>query len=85
VRSVGCLSPLEVAPGSARAAAAERPTTAGPGGSVVALLLAVLAVVAAVGSIVTVYRVGDSGARAVWTGHFSAQAQPSPLRRPQGG
>ena len=46
------------------------------------LVLAVLALVAAVGSVVTVYRVGDSGARAVWTGHFSAQAQP-PLRPPR--
>jgi len=51
-------------------------------GRVVSLVLAVLALVAAVGSVVTVYRVGDSGARAVWTGHVSAQAQP-PLRPPR--
>ncbi|MCU1673378.1 MAG: hypothetical protein JWN77_1491 [Frankiales bacterium] len=34
----------------------------------VQLLVAVLATVAAVGSVVQVYRIGDSGARAVWTG-----------------
>ncbi len=34
----------------------------------IAVALAVAAVVAAVGSVVQVYRIGDSGARAVWTG-----------------
>ena len=34
----------------------------------VQLLVAVLATAAAVGSVVQVYRIGDSGARAVWTG-----------------
>jgi hypothetical protein len=37
----------------------------------VSLVLADLAVVVAVGSVVTVDRVGDAGARAVWTGRFS--------------
>jgi hypothetical protein len=41
--------------------------------------IAVLAVVIAVGSVVTVYRIGDSGARAAWTGQFSEQpVAPSP-------
>jgi hypothetical protein len=61
-------------PGTARARIAPR-TAAEPGGRAVSLVLAVLAVVVAVGSVVTVYRIGDSGARAVWTGRFSEQAQ----------
>jgi|tagenome__1003787_1003787.scaffolds.fasta_scaffold20681181_3 hypothetical protein len=51
-------------------------TAAGSGGRVVSLVLAALAVVVAVGSVVTVYRIGDSGAEAVWGGRFSQQAQP---------
>ena len=39
-------------------------------------ILAALALVVAVGSTVTVYRIGDSGARASWTGKFTQQAQP---------
>jgi hypothetical protein len=42
------------------------------------IALTVLALVAAVGSVVTVYRIGDSGARAAWTGQFSAQPLPRP-------
>lgn len=42
-----------------------------PGGAVLTGVLAVLVLVVAVGSVVTVYRIGDSGARAVWTGQFS--------------
>ncbi len=38
-------------------------------GVTVLLMLAVL--ISAVGSVVTVVRIGDSGARAVWTGNFS--------------
>lgn len=48
------------------------------GGRAVAVGLAVVAVVVAVGSVVTVYRIGDSGSRAAWTGQFSEQAQPPP-------
>jgi hypothetical protein len=71
-------------PGTARAPSSEQQSraTAGAGGRVVSLVLAVLAVVTAVGSVVTVYRIGDSGARAVWTGQFSEQAQPSPYGHP---
>ena len=65
-------------PGTVRAPASSRKAAmaAGPGGRAVSLILAVLAVVVAVGSVITVYRIGDSGARAVWTGRFSEQAQP---------
>jgi hypothetical protein len=70
-------------PGTARVeTGTSRATSAGPGGRVVSLVLAVLAVVVAVGSVVTVYRIGDTGARAVWTGRFSQQAQLPPGRPP---
>ena len=70
-------------PGTARATSDRQPGTrsdaALPGGRVTSIVLAVLAVVVAVGSVATVYRVGESGSRAVWTGQFSAQAQPPPF------
>lgn len=44
----------------------------------VTVVVAVIAVIVAAGSVLTVYRVGDSGARAAWTGQFSEQAQPPP-------
>jgi hypothetical protein len=48
---------------------------------VLSAAIAVLAVVVAVGSVVTVYRIGDSGARAAWTGQFSQQpVAPSPAQ-----
>ena len=50
------------------------PAAALPGGRAVTVAIAALAVVVAVGSAVTVYRIGDSGARASWTGQFSEQA-----------
>jgi hypothetical protein len=46
------------------------------------IVLAVLAVVVAVGSVTTVYRIGDSGARAAWTGQFSPQPLPRTGPRP---
>lgn len=76
--------PVGGGPGMTRAPE-RRPAAAGPGGRAVSLVLAVLAVVAAAGSVVTVYRVGDSGARAVWTGNFSQQAQPRPTGPPPAG
>jgi hypothetical protein len=45
------------------------------GGTALTVALAVVALVAAVGSVAVVYRVGESGARAAWTGQFS----PTPL------
>jgi hypothetical protein len=54
------------------------------GGRPVTVALAVLAVVVAVGSVVTVYRIGESGARAAWTGQFSQQAT-APVRPGAGG
>jgi hypothetical protein len=53
------------------------------GGRAVTVALAVLAVLVAVGSVVTVYRIGDSGARASWTGQFSQQ--PTTQGRPLNG
>jgi hypothetical protein len=70
-------------PGTARSTSVThgtaRPAGALPGGRVVSIALVVLAVVTAVGSVVTVYRIGESGSRAVWTGQFSQQAQPPPV------
>jgi uncharacterized membrane protein len=40
------------------------------------ILTAVLAVVVAVGNLVWVYRVGDSGAKSVWTGRVASTALP---------
>lgn len=48
-----------------------------PGGIAVTAILMVLTVVVAVGSVVTVYEIGQSGAEAAWTGKFS----PTPLPR----
>lgn len=62
-----------------RSAASHGPGTAtgpprdAPGGRVLTVLLATLAIAVAAGTIVTTYRIGDSGARAAWTGHFSQQ------------
>lgn len=49
------------------------PTTRGDGigGRPVSIVIAVLALVVAAGSIVTVYQIGDSGARAAWMGTSS--------------
>ena len=39
----------------------------------IAAISAVVALATAVGSVVQVYRIGESGSRAVWAGHFSQQ------------
>lgn len=52
------------------------PAARRPRGGLLTATLAVVAVVVAAGSVVTVYRVGDSGARAAWTGQFSATPLP---------
>ncbi len=61
-------------PGAAHAGSAPQEW----GGRRVSIGLAVLAVVVAVGSVVTVYEIGDSGARATWQGKFSQQAESPP-------
>ena len=48
----------------------------------VTVVVAVIAVVVAAGSVLTVYRIGDSGARAAWTGQFSPQPQLPPAGGP---
>jgi hypothetical protein len=55
------------------------------GGRGVSLGLAVVAVVVAVGSVFTVYEIGDSGARAAWQGKFSQQPQSPPPGPPPAG
>ncbi|TCK20260.1 DUF2231 domain-containing protein [Pseudonocardia endophytica] len=65
------------APGAATATGPG--TTSGqPGGTVVTVVVGLLAVVVAAGSVFTVYRIGESGARAAWTGQFSQQARVGP-------
>ena len=56
-----------------------RPATAVPGGRALTVVLATAALVVAGGSTATVYRIGECGARAAWTGQFSEQAQPPPI------
>ncbi len=51
--------------GPAGAAAVDRPPL--PGGRAVPIVVAVLALVVGVGSIITVYAIGESGARASWS------------------
>ena len=52
------------------------------GGRAGSIALAVVAVVVAVGAVITVYQIGDSGSRAAWTGKFSQQAAPPPPGAP---
>jgi hypothetical protein len=77
-RSAKPATELVDGPGAAHAGTIA-PATAdsdGIGGRLATISLAVLAVVVALGATIAVYRIGDSGARAAWTGHFSEQANP---------
>jgi hypothetical protein len=65
-------------PGTTHAAAVGTARTDGLGGRPATVVLAVLALLVAVGATVTVYRIGESGARAAWTGQFSQQPVPPP-------
>jgi hypothetical protein len=53
---------------------------------VVGIVVAVVAVVVAAGSVLAVYRIGESGAQAAWTGQFSdvplAQQGSAPATSP---
>jgi hypothetical protein len=53
----------------------------GVGGRPLTIVLAVLALIVAAGATATCYRIGDSGARAAWTGKYSQTAVPSPGRQ----
>ena len=64
-------------PGTTTAPPAPRATGA-LAGTAATVVIAVLAVVVATGSVVTVYRIGDSGSTASWTGKFS----PTPISGP---
>lgn len=46
------------------------------GGTLLRVVLIVLTVVLAAGSVTQTYRIGDSGARAAWQGRFAQQAAP---------
>jgi len=71
-------------PGAAHAPVTGAHTTRGDGidGPPVSVVIAVLTLVIAAGSIFTVYQIGDSGARAAWTGRFNEQSNPSHPRTP---
>jgi 3D (Asp-Asp-Asp) domain-containing protein len=64
------------APATDRAGAGHPAGGVGTRDRVVMIVLAVLSVVVAVGSVVQVYRIGDSGAKAVWQGSYSAAPGP---------
>lgn len=72
------------APRTAPSAALTRLPRATRVGMMVTVLTAVLALTAGVGSVVQIYRIGESGSRAVWTGHFSEQPTHLPGRPPNG-
>jgi hypothetical protein len=78
-RRTGAAVAAGTGPGTARTAAAA------PGGRALTMVLAIVALVVAGGSTATVYRIGESGARAAWTGQFSDQAQPQTLAPRPGG
>jgi hypothetical protein len=42
-------------------------------GMMAAVLTIILALIVGAGSVIQIYRIGESGSRAVWTGHFSEQ------------
>jgi hypothetical protein len=58
-------------PGAATAATRHRSSTSEPGGLVVGVVVGVIAVVVAAGSVLAVYQIGESGSRAAWTDRFS--------------
>lgn len=74
---VGASTPSDAPLAPTKSAAAH-----GAGGKSVTIVLAVLALVVAAGSTVTIYRIGDSGAKAAWTGNFSPTELPRPPRQP---
>jgi hypothetical protein len=78
-------SAVAVHVGGSPGAAHPDPSPQAWGGRGVSIGLAVVAVVVAVGSVITVYEIGDSGARASWQGKFSQQAQILPGPPPSGG
>jgi hypothetical protein len=71
-------------PGAAHTGPATDPD--GLGGRPMTIALAALALIVAAGSTATVYKIGDSGARAAWDGKYSQTAIPSPSKqKSQGG
>lgn len=52
----------------------------GLGDPPMSVILAVLALIVAAGSTVTVYQIGDPRARAAWKGKYSPAAIPTPDR-----
>lgn len=59
-------------------ASAQRRTYLAPMSVIVTRIVAVLAIVAGVAAVYDTYRIGDSGAKASWTGNFSPTATEGP-------
>lgn len=70
-------------PDSGPAGSAEVPSARQPWWRLVALVLLVLALVVGIGSVVQVYRIGESGTRAVWQDSFSANPVPGTEQQEQ--
>ena len=66
--------------GGGAATLTRRRTYLAPASSTVTRVIAVIAVVAALYAVYDVYRIGDSGAKASWTGNFSSTADSGPGR-----
>lgn len=69
--------------GSGVTTATRRRTYLAPRSTTVTRIVAVLALVVAGGAVYDIYRIGDSGSKAAWTGNFSSTpAQDGPGRPP---
>lgn len=79
-RSAGVDHSLADGPGAAHHTAAGGD---GIGGRPLTIALALVALIVAGGSVATCYKIGDSGARAAWTGQYSPNVVPAQGRKQQ--
>ncbi|HEY9414908.1 MAG TPA: hypothetical protein VIQ30_09145 [Pseudonocardia sp.] len=86
VRTRRSISALQMPASDSPQAAPAGPATGvdGIGGRPLTVALAIVALIAAAGSTATVYRIGDSGARAAWSGKYSQTEIPDPEQRGAG-
>jgi hypothetical protein len=66
--------------GGGTATTTRQRTFLAPASSTITRVIAAIAVVAAFYAVYDIYRIGDSGAKASWTGNFSSTANPGPGR-----
>lgn len=76
-------NPPDISASDSPHVAHSRPATGsdGIGGRPLTIALAIMALIVAAGSTATVYRIGDSGARAAWSGKYSKTEIPEPEQR----